>query len=76
MQKELFQHHWARPCPKYDGAVIWCINEARKTSKPFHGRINRVSRRSPDCQQVARREQLPLSLTTLADRPGTALGHC
>ena len=52
MQEELFQHHWARPCPKYDGAVIWCINETRKTSEPFHGRINRVSRRGPDCQQV------------------------
>ena len=51
MQDELFSRLWpwrAHVWNKYGGAVIWCINEARKTDGPFTCNIGFLTD-GPDC---------------------------
>ena len=50
-QEDLFQRHWpwrAHVWNKYGGDVLWCINEARKTSESFSCQINFLTD-GPDC---------------------------
>ena len=54
MQEDLFQRHWpwrAHVWNKYGGDVLWCINEARKTSEPLVCQIT-FGIRGPDCYRV------------------------
>ena len=51
MQDDLFSRVWpwrAHVWNKYGGAVIWCINEARKTKSPFTCRLGFLTD-GPDC---------------------------
>ncbi|MDE0407910.1 MAG: hypothetical protein OXN81_08615, partial [Alphaproteobacteria bacterium] len=53
-REELFQRYWpwrAHVWNNYGGAAIWCINEARKTDRPFTCRIQ-FDGGGPDCDRI------------------------